>query len=1277
ASVSARDASEAVEALGALGEGRPHAAVSLGEAKGGKLAFLFTGQGAQQLGMGRALLGSCAGFRAAFEEACGHFDELLDVPLRAVMFAEAGSEAALRLDETAYAQPALFAVEVALFRQLEEWGVEPDILLGHSIGELAAAHVSGVWSLKEACRVVAARGRLMQALPAGGAMVALEASEVEVLPLLADGVEIAGLNGPRSTVISGDEAAVLALAEQFKGKGRRTNRLQVSHAFHSRRMEPMLDEFRKVVSSVSFGTPRLPIVSNVTGRLATGEELCSAEYWVRQVRSPVRFVDGVRVLEAEGVRASLELGPDGILTALAAGSLSEASQLQPVAAQRRGRDGTEALLAALGVLHVHGVGVDWTKVAGSGARGQVVGLPTYAFQRQRYWLEAEKASGDVSTMGLLSASHPLLGAATPLAESDGFLLTGRLSSTEAGWLADHAVFGTVLLPGTGLLELGFAAARAVGLSVVSQLTLVSPLVLPAEGAVRLQVQLDGPEAGEEGRRGLSIYSRAEDAPEGASWTLHAQGVLGVAAEEAAAQDGGLDESGLEAWPPVGGEPIDLTGHYAALAARGYGYGPSFQGLREAWRVGDAVYGRAVLADALTSSAEEYGLHPALLDSALHVLSFDPVAGSGLDGGAGEGSVLLPFEWSEVRLVATGARELRIRASVERSGAGEALAQLQLADGHGRAVARVGGLRLREASEAQIRQASRSETQHLYRLEWRAVGLSEAAPQARPLMVGGAGALAGRLGLDHVESVAALVARLDEGAGAGVPSQIVFDHLAAPCGSLVAAAHAAAGRGLVELQGILGEARLNETAVAWLTSGAVATGPDEGASGLSRAPLWGLVRSARAEHPDRRLQLVDVDAAVLDAALLGKLLSTQAEPELALRHGSVLAPRLARAGAEGGTLQAPEAAQDYRIAVTGPGRLDGVSLVAAPELSEPLSPGQIRVGVRAAGMNFRDVLITLGQIASPGIGFEFAGVVEAVGADVTSLAVGDRVFGLGLGCFGTRAVTLAELVAKVPAGMSFEAAATVPLAYLTALYALQDLGQVQPGDRVLVHAAAGGVGMAAVQLCRHFGAEVYGTASAGKWPVLERMGLDKRHIASSRDLSFETQFLSATAGRGMDVVLNALTGEFIDASLRLLPRGGRFLEMGLADVRDPGAIAETYRGVSYQAFVLMQTAPERMQALLKQLMGLFEEGVLEALPYVAYDVRQMPAALRQMAQGRHVGKQVVQLPRRLDVGGTVLITGGVGELGGEVARHLVASHGVRHLLLTSRRGRQTPGASELV
>ncbi|HEY2592866.1 MAG TPA: SDR family oxidoreductase, partial [Chloroflexota bacterium] len=424
----------------------------------------------------------------------------------------------------------------------------------------------------------------------------------------------------------------------------------------------------------------------------------------------------------------------------------------------------------------------------------------------------------------------------------------------------------------------------------------------------VQVQVDAPDGGEEGRRVLGIYGRLEEAPDGTAWTLHAQGMLSGAEATAAM----TEEVGLEAWPPVGGTPIDLTGLYSTLQAHGFGYGPAFQGLREAWRVGDAVYGRAVLPEALSESAEAYGVHPALLDSALHVLGLTDAGVARVS----DGLLLLPFEWSEVSLLATGARELRVRASVERGGEGEAWALLRLADGNGRAVARVGGLRLREASDEQIREAARSEAQHLYRLEWRPVALSEGGAQALapPLMVGGDGELARRLGLDHVDSVAAAVARLDE--NVTVPAQIVFDHLAEPDRSMLAATHATAERGLCELQGILGDARLNETQVAWLTRGAVATGPDEGASGLSRAPLWGLVRSARAEHPDRRLQLVDVDvdAALADVALLSKLTSTTSEPELALRHGSVLAPRLARAGTGAG--EPRRLAADGTVLITG-------------------------------------------------------------------------------------------------------------------------------------------------------------------------------------------------------------------------------------------------------------------------------------------------------------------------------------------------------------------------
>ena len=986
AAVSARDAPEAVEALQALSEGRPHAAVSQAEARDrGRVVFVFPGQGSQWTSMGRTLLAESAVFAgtiAACEAALGRYT---DWSLSAVLRGDEGIEASL-LERVDVIQPALFAMSVGLAAVWRSLGLEPSAVVGHSQGEIGAAVVAGILSLEDGARVVALRSQLLRRLSGRGAMAVTELAAAVVEERLKaaewSGLSLAVVNTPGSTVVSGSGEAVDRWVRKLGEEGVFCRQVSVDYASHSAEMEPILPELERALSDLAPQAGHVPMVSTVTGGRCEGTSLDGA-YWCRNLRQPVRLDLALAELIGDGHGVFIEASAHPVLAMPLTAASGECDGVV-VGSLRREAGGMSELLRNLGVLHVHGVAVDWGKVAGARASRQVVGLPTYAFQRQRYWLEAEKAGGDVATMGQSSANHPLLGAATALADSGAFLLTGRLSAAEPGWLGDHAVFGTVLVPGTGLLELGFAAARAVGATTVSQLTLAAPLVLPPEGAVRVQVQVEAPEEGTDEQRALNIYSRPEDASEGTAWTLHAQGTLSSAQEAATAT---TEATGLDAWPPVGGTSIDLAGFYPVLQARGYGYGPSFQGLREAWRVGDAVYGRAVLPDALSSSAEQYGLHPALLDAALHVLGL-AVAG---EAGVSDGLVLLPFEWSEVSLVASGARELRVRASVERSGEGEALAQLQLADGSGQAVARVGGLRLREASEAQIREASRSEARHLYRLDWRAVALSDAGAEAPPLMVGGDGDLAKRLGLDRVDSVAALAGRLDE--GAVVPAHIVFDHLSEPDGSIVAAAHSDAGRALIELQGILGEARLNDTSVTWLTRGAVATGPEEGVPGLSRAPLWGLVRSARAEHPERRLRLLDVDVPPTDAASLAKLVSTDAEPELAWRHGSVLAPRLARAGADG--LQAPAGAEDYRVAVTDPGRLDGVSLVAAPELSEPLEPGHVRVSVRAAGMNFRDVLITLGQIEVARHRLRMCRCCGSGWRGCDVVGVGDRVFGLGL------------------------------------------------------------------------------------------------------------------------------------------------------------------------------------------------------------------------------------------------------------------------------------------
>ncbi|MGY1503361.1 type I polyketide synthase [Streptomyces sp. QTS52] len=876
AAATVHDLAGATAALTALAAGELPPGVLRGTAREGALAVLFTGQGAQRFGMGRELYDAHPVFAETFDAVCLHLDPELPRPLAEIVLGTGtdvpDSEAVHR---TEYTQPALFAFETALYRLLESWGVRADYLLGHSVGEITAAHIADVLTLPDACRLITARGRLMQQLPTGGGMLAVSVDEARVTGTLPPSVAVAAVNAPGSVVLSGPAGELAALEEEFTGQGLRTRNLTVSHAFHSPLMEPMLDEFAQVVAGLDLRPPTIPMISDVTGALLTPEQACSPDYWVRHVRETVRFADGVRTLAAEGVTVLLEAGPDGVLTGMAQNCLDAhtAATAEPpvcVPAQRGNVPEDEALTTALTHVHLAGADVDWSAFfAGSGA--DRLDLPTYAFQRSRYWPDPRPAAtGDLAALGLGPAGHPLLGARIASATDGTTLFTGELSTSAQPWLTDHAVLDTVLFPGTGFVELALWAGGEVGCHHLDELTLAAPLLVPADAPVQLQLSV-GP-ADDTGHHTLSVHARtAPDDP----WTTHAEGTLAPTPPAAPTPPP------LTAWPPQDAEPVALDTFYDDLVDHGFTYGPAFRGLTAVWRRGTEVFAEVALPE---PAGGGFAVHPALLDAAMHSLAFRPSAPT-------TGGPLLPFAWRGVTTYGQDATLLRVHV---RDLAEDRVA-VELTDPSGRPVASVAALHMRPTSSDRL-ETVRIRPEWLLRTEWTGIEDAPATPAGQvPGRFAVLGDLAARVQAEPLLLTAETVEYHPDltalRAGTTLPDVVVVP--LPPAEPTAAAARDAVHRVLSLLQQWTADDALAGTQLVLCTSGAVRTGTDDTVRDPAGAAVWGLARSAQLENPGSVLLVDHLPGATTPLPLAVATALATGEPQLALRGDTFLVPRLAR------------------------------------------------------------------------------------------------------------------------------------------------------------------------------------------------------------------------------------------------------------------------------------------------------------------------------------------------------------------------------------------------
>ncbi|ELS00023.1 type I polyketide synthase, partial [Gloeocapsa sp. PCC 73106] len=1214
-----------------------------------KIAFLFTGQGSQYTKMGEELYQTQPLFRETLNDCAEILRPYLEIPLLDIIYPL--QDNCTLLAQTQYTQPALFALEYALYQLWTAWGIQPDYVMGHSVGEYVAACVAGVFSLEDGLKLIAKRALFMQRLSPIGEMVAVAASEKQVIPLLQpyqQQVSVAAINGLENTVISGAKLAINDIIQILEKDGIKTQKLQVSHAFHSPLMEPILEDFESVAREINYAVPRLKIVSNLTGTIIT-DKIATPEYWCRHLRQPVRFAEGIKTLTNCDI--FLEIGPKPTLLEMARSVLetTNESSYSWLPSLRNNQSNWQTILSSLAQLSVNGVNINWLEFYKNSPRRRI-DLPTYPFERQPYWF---KKSRQIQPVNAADSLHPLLGQKLKLANLKSTYFENELSLeiNEFSFLQEHRILNNLVFPLTGYLEMTLAATKLtyqLDSFSIENFTIQQPLIL-SEKNQTVQFIFDPEQA-------FEIHA-SETAS--SNWLLHAQGKVTNKLQFKSTLN-------LEALKKEVNLSLDISEYYQKLKKRGFDYGDNFLGIKQLWRQPKKALGKIVLAENLKFN--QYHIHPVLLDACLQVIG-----------------AIFEEDYSDKTYLPVGIEHLEVYSipkdtelwSYVEQQSSKTVVDLTIFSPEGNVVIVIKGLRLKPV------QLEAPEKDWLYEIEWR-TQLLEASeePQSPPVQnwliladkQGYAQRLAERLG----ENCLLVFSEQDL---KQILSTLKNNYSLIHLWSL----------DIVELDNlkennqIIGGTTLDLLQSGMLTNslylvtrGAIPTGNEQELS-LGQYLLWGLGKVIALEYPDLNCKRIDLDPETTLAeqveVLLAEISAENQENQIAYRNNIRQVARLVRYPKQTNRLVIPELAESFELSISQKGTIENLQLIETKR--RPPHPHEVEIKVQATGLNFIDVLDALGLLPfeRDNFGVECAGEIVALGEEVEDLKIGDAVIALAPSSFSQYVTINAAMVVNKPECLSFVEAATIPANFLTAHYALSAItkggaqgaiAKIAQGERILIHAAAGGTGMAAVQIALQAGAEVFATASPRKWDTLKAMGV--KHTFNSRTLDFADEVMQITQGEGVDIVFNSLSGEFIPKSLAVLKDTGRFIEIGKRDVWTTAQVNQLKPNVSYFLVDLMtiaQTQPQLIQSLLQQLRLQFEEKTLQPLPYQSFPITDAVIAWRTMQQAKHIGKIILtpqnsELPYR----GTYLITGGLGDLGLLVADWLITK-GVEKVVLVSR------------